>query len=267
MRHLFALALAALALVAVPGALAAGPDLGTTGTLDAGKVTYTAAPAHSKTSLAVRAADGHIIRQASLRGAWGFPRVTLNGDAAGLTRDGRLLVLAEVPTNRASPLRSDSRFVTVDTRRLAVTRSIRLRGDFGFDALSPNGRTLYLIEHFSEADLSRYRVRAYDLKTRHLLRGAITDPRDAAEPMSGFPAARLTAAGGRRVYTLYSSAEHPFVHALDTVSRTAVCIDLPSVIDRIELATMRLSDGGRILTIVGPVGPRFVVDTKTFRVT
>lgn len=268
MRHRLFPATAVLALALAPAALAAGPDLGTTTTLNAGNVTYSAARAGSETSLAVRAADGHMLRQASLPGVWGIPRVTVNGDAAGLSHDGRMLVLAR-STNPGRPLRSETRFLTVDTRRLAVTEAIRLRGDFGFDALSPNARTLYLIEHHVASDLSRYRVRAFDLKTGRLLPGAIVDKRDVAvpEPMSGFPAARITTVDGRRVYTLYSSSEHPFVHALDTVSRTAVCIDLPAAIDQIELATMRLSHGGRRLTILAPLGPRYVVDTKTFRVT
>ena len=66
-------------------------------------------------------------------------------------------------TDFGQPLRAKSGFVTVDTRKLAVIRTINLNGDFAYDAISPNGRTLYLIEHFPSTDVLRYRVRAYDL--------------------------------------------------------------------------------------------------------
>ena len=88
--------------------------------------------------------------------------------------------------------------------------------------------------------------------------------------MTGFPTARVSSGDGRRVYTLYTSQEHPFVHLLDTVARAAFCIDLPSSTSgsAIEQAIMRLGDGGRSLTIVGGAGagPRHVVDTSTLRV-
>ena len=50
-------------------------------------------------------------------------------------------------------------FAVVDTRRLAVRRHLALRGDFSFDAISPDGRTMYLIE-YSARDLNNYAVRA-----------------------------------------------------------------------------------------------------------
>jgi hypothetical protein len=45
--------------------------------------------------------------------------------------------------------------------------------------------------------------------------------------MSGFPVTRVSSADGRWAYTLYDGAgKHPFIHALDTRERKAVCIDL-----------------------------------------
>ena len=125
-------------------------------------------------------------------------------------------------TDYGQPLRAKSGFVTVDTRKLAVLRTINLNGDFAYDAISPNGRTLYLIEHFSNADVLRYRVRAYDLKAGRLLPQIIVDKREPNEPMSGMPSARVATADGRKVFTLYVGQEHPFVHLLDTVGRYGV---------------------------------------------
>ena len=55
--------------------------------------------------------------------------------------------------------------------------------------------------------------------------------------MTGVPVTRLPSPDGRWDYTLYQSAEHPFVHALDTQRRTAVCIDLDDL-DEVWNATL-----------------------------
>ena len=271
MRHRLVLALAVLALpLAIgPDALAAGPTLGTATALNADAFTYTTSISGNKTTLALRrSATMPALRRASIPGKWGIPRVTFNGEVGGLSHDGRLLVLST--TDYGEPLRARSGFVTVDTRKLAVTRTINLNGDFAYDALSPNGRTLYLIEHFSNVDVLRYRVRAYDLKTGRLLPQVIVDKREPDEPMSGVPAARIATPDGRKVFTLYVSEAHPFVHLLDTVARVAFCIDLPKTTDMqaIESATMTLSKGGARLTIDGAAGAgaHHVVDVKTLRV-
>jgi hypothetical protein len=268
-RHVLAIAVLVLALASVPAALAAGPSLGTATALSTPSLTYTAKASGSTTTLAVRPSTAtEATRRISIPGKWGIPRVTFNGDTGGLSHDGRLLVLAT--TGYGQPLRATSGFVVVDTRRLAVTRTIKLNGDFAYDAISPNGRTLYLIEHFSNTDVLRYRVRAYDLKTGRLLPQIIVDRREPAEPMAGMPSARVSTADGRKVFTLYVGNEHPFVHLLDTISRTAFCIDLPKTTDAraIETATLSLSDGGAKLTILGTAGAgtRHVVDVKSLHV-
>jgi hypothetical protein len=271
MRKRLALALsvpfAAAALAA--GATAAGPSLGTATSLATTKLTYTATTSLGRTTLAIRPATGAgAPHRISIAGEWGIPRVTFNSDVGGLSHDGRLLVLQD--KGFGQPLRAKSAFVTVDTRTLAVLRTIRLNGDFAYDALSPDGRTLYLIEHFSTTDVMRYRVRALDLKTGRLLPQIIVDRREPDEAMSGMPAARVATADGRKVFTLYLGDEHPFVHLLDTVARTAFCIDLPKTTDMraIESATMKLGDGGAKLTILGAggAGARHVVDVRSLRI-
>jgi len=272
MRHRLVptLALAAAAAVLASTALAAGPSLGTATFLNGARLTYTATTSGNTTMVAVRpSASVDALHQTSIPGKWGIPRVTFNGDVGGLSYDGRLLVLQTTGFGR--PLRATSGFVTVDARDLDVKRTINLKGDFAYDALSPNGRTLYLIEHFSTADITRYRVRAFDLKTGRLLPQIIVDKREPNEPMSGMPSARIASADGRRVFTLYVGDEHSFVHLLDTVARTAFCIDLPETTDprAIESATLSLSNGGTKLTIVGMAGAgaHHVIDVKTLKVT
>jgi hypothetical protein len=271
MRHAARCATLVLALVLTPGALAGGPALGTAPELALADVSYVATRDGTETVLAKRSARGDVVRETSVPGAWGIPYVTIGGGVGGLSYDGRVLVLAQA-THPNTLLRSRTEFVAVDTRKLTVSRTIRLRGDFGFDALSPNGRMLYLIENLASGDGTRYRVRVFDLASSKLLPGVIADRRQKGWLMNGYPAARATGRDGRWVFTLYANPNnYPFVHALDSVSRRAVCIGLPwewnGNMEAISAATMELSQGDRRLTVTGAggAGPRFVVDTKTFR--
>jgi hypothetical protein len=144
----------------------------------------------------------------------------------------------------AHPPPPPSRFLVLDTSTLRTRRTIDLPGDFSFDALSPDTRTLYLIQHTAATDFERYRVRAYDLARGRLLPDAIVD---RTEPnMRGIPVGRLVGPGAGWVYTLYShQAGEPFVHALDTVHGQARCLDVEwhGNQDALWSAHLKLSDG------------------------
>jgi hypothetical protein len=170
-------------------------------------------------------ADGAIFSYTSLSGQWGIPIVAFDGSTAGLSHDGKTLVLAQPPIGQ---MRKLSKFAVLFTPTLrAEPRIVALRGSWSYDALSPDGKTLYLIEHVNRQDVSQYRVRAYDLESNRLLPKPIRDPK-TGEVMHGSPVTRATSADGRWVYTLYQAEGHSFVHALDTVNRKAACIDLPA---------------------------------------
>lgn len=168
--------------------------------------------------------DGRVLRAAVLHGRWTVPVVANDFTTGGLSADGSTLVLAR-PAPRSTTL------AIVGTGRLAVRRTIELKGKWSFDALSPDAGTLYLI-HTTEPRTGRYAVRAYDLRAGRLLPDPIVDPSEPDEPMRGYPITRATGPGGRWVYTLYAGGEHPFVHALDTVRRTSLCLDLPQRVAR-----------------------------------
>src|SRR5262249_28455503 len=156
-------------------------------------------------------------------------------------------------------------FQLVDTATLKTIGQISLRGDFAFDALSPDARTLYLIEHVPGEDTTRYRVRAYDLGGDRLLPQAIADKRQQGWILRGYPIKRTAPADGRWVYTLYSQPDgYPFVHALDAVNRSAVCIGIPwhGKQDPLMRAKLRLA-GGKLLISAG--GRQFAIDTRTFQ--
>jgi hypothetical protein len=245
-----------LALAFIPAASAAGPWLGTA----SNGVGYTAA-IHGTTTVV---ADGS--QSISVAGKWGIPRVTMNNGVGGLSTDDRTLVLAQDGVDHANgALSRESAFLVLGTKPLRVRTTVRLHGDFGFDTLSPRGRTLYLIEHVSNENLFRYRVRAYDLAERRLLLRVIADKSQRDWLMNGYPVARATTQNGRWVYTLYSNPNnYPFVHALDTVHRTAVCIGIPmdwtTNQAQINQSTLRVQ-GGKL-----SIGGVYVLDRSTFKV-
>jgi hypothetical protein len=147
---------------------------------------------------------------------------------------------------------------------------VRLRGDFSYDALSPDGRQLYLIQYLSATDPTRYAVRAYDVRAGRLRPKPVVDPDEHAGEMRGEPLSRAYGAGGRWAYTLYDgNGKHPFVHALDTVAGRAKCVDTPVLAGRDDLydLTLRTAPGGASVTVMHARSPLAVVDTRTFRVT
>lgn len=213
---------------------------------------------------AIDKATGKVVRSRSLRGEWGIPYVTFSGAVDGLSRDGKTLVIADWVQAKNSPFRPRSSFRIYGTNLLDLRSRFTLRGDFSFDALSPDGQTLYLIQHVGdENDVFKYLVRAYDLRARHLLPRVIADKSQQGWIMRGLPMKRLASADGRWVYTLYrQDGGYPFVHALDAVHRSAVCIGIPwqGNQDPLGEATLAL-EGGKLLISAG--GRQFAIDTET----
>jgi hypothetical protein len=272
MRLVIGSAIVAIALVAVQQAAAVGPWLWTVdggpGIAAPNGVRYVARLSGPATKVLANR-DGETLRSVSVPGHWGLQAATLAGGLTGLSGDGRLLVLTPPTRGESVDL---STFALVRTPALTTAGTIRLHGDFTVDALSPDGRTLYLIQHLVGRDVSRYQVRAYDVPARKLLQRVVADKRQAGWTMRGFPVARAATGDGGKVYTLYSNDNnYPFVHALDTVGKTAVCVGLPlswtdqSLLNGVQA---KLSGDGRTLTISGPhLGAPVKLDTHTFKVT
>jgi hypothetical protein len=269
MTRFAALLATALALTLTSGAAAVGPALpDLSGALNAaGEVSFVT-KLHGATTLLSKRVEGRVVKTTTLPGGFGIPMVTLTfGQRGGLSPNGRVLVLGD-DVHPDGTLRARSRFAVVDASSLTLLRTISLRGDYSFDALSPAGRWLYLIHHVASSD-NRYQVQAYDLRSGTLLPGVIADKTQASWLMAGYPVSRTTGPGGRWVYTLYDQGDtYPFVHALDTVTRTAVCVGIPwqwaDPGSGIDVATLSLH--GHTLSIAGGTS-RFRLDTRTFRVT
>lgn len=215
----------------------------------------------------VRDRDGAVIRSRTLPGRLGVPMVTVTGVVEGTWSHGRRLVLATSVHDDSSR----TSFVTIDTRTLAPLRTITLRGSFAFDAVSPDGRRLYVLQYPGGIEGGiRYVVRSLSLATGRLEPGAIVDKAEPGERMSGIALNRAWSRNGTWAYTLYNGGgSHAFVHALDTRTRSARCIDLPwagreqSILDGVRMAVTRKG----VLTLADPGGGVLArIDTRTFRV-
>jgi hypothetical protein len=146
---------------------------------------------------------------------------------------------------------------------------LQLPGDFSFDAISPRGNRIYLIQYLSAKDPTKYAVRALDIRAGRLLPEPVVDPHEADEQMRGQPLSRAMSPDGRWAYTLYDgNAKTPFVHALDTSRATARCIDLDTIGGAENLWRLRLSirGDGKQLAVRDGSQTELVVSTRTFAV-
>ncbi len=220
---------------------------------------------------------GRLSRWWYLRGQYSIPAAAYDDRAGGLSADGGTLVLSRF--SWIFPPRSTGLAILdtglhlrhphrADGRPHAIHK-LHLAGSFSFDAISPDGSTVYLIEHLSPVYGGTYRVRALDARSGELLPGAILDPEAPWERMSGIPISRVNSANGRWAYTLYAGhgggrrdgrgsagVRDPFIHALDTVSGKAICIDLPQLEGGREPFAFDLAAGENGRLIVYEVGPR-----------
>jgi hypothetical protein len=262
-------------LVAVLAALAVAPSASASGPIYAlqggggvvlGSTRYVPVGDYNGNStdlLAISTKDGTIHGQTSLVGEWGLPATPAG--AEGLSRNGHTLVLSGTQAGFSSP----SLFLVVNPKTMRIARPITLPGYFAYDAVSPDGSRLYLVQFTQGAnnDLEHYVVRAYDLRTHRLLPGRIADRTQKSWVMQGYPVTRTASADGRWVYTLYTNpGGYPFIHALDTVRGVAHCVGLP-LRNQTPIYNLVLALHGRTLSVHWRSGrPYLNVETKTWRV-
>jgi hypothetical protein len=228
-----------------------------------GSTRFVALGAGGSTVIAkIKTADGSLRKSRSLKGSFGIPVLVYGEAGDGISRDGSFFVL------QSTAVGSTTQLQIVRTRNLAVRDTIRLNGAFAYDALSPDGTKLYLIEHSSAEDLQHYVVRAYDLAAHRLLPGRIADKTQKGWVMQGFPLTRTTSSDGRWVFTLYQNpGGYPFVHALDTVRAVAHCVGLPwTAPDQSSLSQIALTLNGKTLALHWKSGtPWLNVNTTTWK--
>lgn len=217
-----------VALAVVPTASAAFPGpyglQGSAGVLsNDGTLRFTAEKAPGGTLVsAISTRDGTVAQTRLFDGQLGIPTLQYGKTGEGVSRDGTTFVLENVG------FATTSRFMLVSTSDLSTVDSFTLNGTYAFDALSPNGSMMYLIQHQTTQDVNHYIVRGYNLRTHTLLPRRIADKTQESWVMQGWAVTRATSPNGRWVYTLYANpGGYPFVHALDTVRSVAHCVGLP----------------------------------------
>jgi hypothetical protein len=216
------------AFVVVPGASAAFPGpyavQGGEGVLSPDQsIRFVALKAGASTLVRANPmSDGAVTMSQTIPGAFGVPTLTVDGPGSGMFRDGSTFIL------QSMGLQSSTQFVLLRTADLSMRDQIELKGTFGFDALSPDGTMMYLIQHRTVQDIQHYIVRAYDLSAHKLLPGRIADKTQKSWVMQGWAVSRVESSNGRWAYTLYANpGGTPFIHALDTVKGVAHCVGVP----------------------------------------
>jgi MYXO-CTERM domain-containing protein len=260
MRKVLVVSAAALLLAPASASAAGGglfPSYGGQGATAPGSpFTYVAVPAKGGVVIqAVRKDGGAIDRWRNLPAGWGTALVAYDGSMTGLSADHKTLVLVN-SGNNYPPTRT--KLLVLRASNFKTRDTVTIKGFSSLDAISPDGRWAYLV-HYTDPrkNPEAYEVRAYDLRRHRLDPKPVIDPREPDEDMVGTPMSRLASPDGRWQYTLYQG-EEPFVHALDTVGKTAACIDLPQL-EGLDLSATKLRLSGTTLR----VGQRVQIDTRT----
>jgi hypothetical protein len=228
----------------------------------------TATPAGSGTRVQQLAiASGLDAPDIVFKGQWRLPTIGSDPVPVGRSADGSTLALVE---DAGTGAKTTSRFAVVDLSRKRLPKIIELSGSFEFDAVSPDGATLFVIEHQDAQAGGHYQVRAVDARSGRLAEGAIVDKGNPGEAMAGWAIEQQRLAQGL-VMTLYRGHEHPFVHALDTINSGAICIDLPptrhdDAVAAADWGLARSPDGLSVYAINATIGVAVDIDPMSLSI-
>ena len=169
---------------------------------------------HSGTTL-------HVLR---LPGSYLLPPATMSGVPGGLSQNGRWLVLQAFDDNPTG-LPTATHMLVVDTSYAKQPIPIELPGFFEFDAISNDGKRVFLIEFVSG---TIYHVRFFDVGIGKLDKQIVFDKSDGTDAMTGLRLSGVPSSDGQWLFSVYAR-EHAssFIHALNLDAAIAFCIDLP----------------------------------------
>jgi len=162
-----------------------------------------------------------------IQGLWRLPTIGLEPLPVGLSADRSTIALVE-DGRPGTYDAAQTRFAILRGSLDRPARIVTLPGAFDFDALSPDGSTLYVVEHLPARPVAHYQVRAMETSTGRLKDGVVVDKLGNGEAMAGSAVAQAQRADGM-VFTLYRGPDHMFIHALQSAQGWAVCIDLPAL--------------------------------------
>lgn len=275
MRHRWTIAIAAcwmaLAAGATPAAgkgLINGSPVSTGVALPGSPYRYvTLNPPGTRSTVVTRVdrRGGRIGRWWALAGRFTVTAPAYDMVGAGLSADERVLVLRQMRWNamarrtRLAILNTEVHQHYPAAARNGDYSTVSLRGDYGVQAVSPDGGTAFLSRLLSgPPGAVRFTLWALDTASGRLLsRSSIAGN---GEILSGLPITRLADRRGRVIYTLYYEPASPgserrrrvSLLALDTVAPSLHRVELPRLQDFPNplLLRLRLSASERTLTVV-----------------
>lgn len=161
---------------------------------------------------------GATLHTLQVPGYFNLPPATISDMPGGLSQNGKWLVLD-------APAPAESHLLLIDTTYATKPAAISLQGSFRFDAVSNDGRRIYMIQQLSSTN---YYVRFFDMASMRLDPTIVFDKSDGQAAMSGLRLSGVASPDGHWLYSLYAR-EHkgPFIHALSLDNPLAFCIDLP----------------------------------------
>ena len=227
----------------------------------------------------VTSADGgsHVSATVRLRETVVARYLVGNGTPANrMVVDGRWQVAGVSPNGRFAALarQSDGRRLThvtvVNLFSKRIAHRLRLQGNFEVETVSQDGKRLFLIEHLPGTGAPRYSIRLFDLSRERLAKKPL---RGAGEPgvMAGLAWSGIGSPDGRWLLTLYLNTGRnvAFVHALDLVRSSPLCIFLPSgsAFGALKRYGLTLSpDGRRLYATNAAIGAVAEIDLRTRKV-
>jgi YVTN family beta-propeller protein len=211
-------------------------------------------------------ATGATLRQLRLPGDYQLPPATLSGLPGGLSQNGRWLAVEAFDMAGSTP--SATHFLVIDTTYHGSPRRVDLKGFFNFDAISNDGKRLYLIEFVTS---TIYRVRMYNVAAGLMDPTIVFDKSDGSQAMAGLRLAGVASPDGSMLYSMYvREKQGPFIHALTLDGPIAFCIDLPGAGygsdgggDAFRWSLALSPDGTRLYAANAATGTVSVIDTSS----
>ncbi len=197
------------------------------------------------------ALTGKTTKAYPLRGDWELTGVSATG--------------AWVALQRERPDIKGVEIAVLDAKTGRRAHRIELGGDFRVETVSTAGDFLFLQQNFLDGS---YAVRGYDLAAGQMLPGSLGRKGETVK-MQGDPGQVVASPDGRWLLTVYveTTTNTAFVHALNLIERTAICIFLPPCKDcEAEDWTLDLAADGRTLRASNGEGGDATIDLGRGRV-
>lgn len=207
---------------------------------------------------------GATLSTMALPGRYQLPPATFSGVPGGTSPGGGWLVV-EAFDQGSSGVPSTSHMLVIDTTASKVVHRVNLAGYFRFDAISDDGRGLYLIQYLNGKE---YFVRLYDVQLGRLTDNIVVDKSNGEQSMTGVRLSGVASPDGHWLYSMYvRENDGPFIHALSLDGPYAFCLDLAGHGYATNAAEKQWSlamnrSGSRLYAVNGATGTIAEVDTS-----